>query len=215
MAVTRKRILIGLTPLKFRELLKRGYSTDILYLLTLCEKGLDVRGFSEPKENAIIQSLYRKQLINEEGSLLPEGKKLLDYIRAKDEEGEKLELPERIKNTCFDEWWATYPGTDTLIVGGKIVYRGSRSLRNNKDKCRVLYNKIIDTKEYTHQQMVGALKKEIELKISRSLREKKNTLCYMKNTFSYLTQRSFEDFIELSSIEPATQPAEDEGSFTL
>lgn len=153
-----------------------------------------------PKEKAMLQTLIRKQLTNEQYKITTEGKILLDYFNSKDEkDGLKLSKLS-ISKEPFDIWWKAYPRTDAVIKDKKILIKGSRSLYNDKDGCRIKYNKIILEGDYTPEQLLKALLYEVKLKVDRSIRERKNYMTYMKNTHAYLNQRSFEGFIEEAEI---------------
>jgi dsDNA-specific endonuclease/ATPase MutS2 len=76
----------------------------------------------------------------------------------------------------------------------------SRALEHyakGKEECKRKFKTILEEGEYTAQQLIDALKYEVEQKIERSIRERKNLMSYMQGSIPYLNQRTFEGFIEL------------------
>ena len=72
---------------------------------------------------------------------------------------------------------------------------------------------ILNEGDYTPQQLIAALKFEIEQKVLESMRRGNNRLTYMQNSLTYLNQRTFEAFIELIEQEGDNAgPAEPTGS---
>ena len=93
-------------------------------------------------------------------------------------------------------WWAAYPGTDTFEHKGR-KFVGSRSLRQNKEECRLKFDKILIEGEYSVQELINALEYDVLMKKENSVKTGNNKLSYMQNSLTYLNQRSFESFIEL------------------
>ena len=98
--------------------------------------------------------------------------------------------------TDFEEWWKTYPGTDSFEYKGKS-FKGTRALRLHKDDCRLKFDKILLEGEYTASQLIAALNFEILQKKETSITENTNRLKFMQGSSVYLNQRSYEPFIEL------------------
>jgi len=135
----------------------------------------------------------RKGLISDDRKLTLEGKQLLAFLFTN--EGTKFEKKKAIEDH-FNEWWKAYPGTDSFEHKGR-KFTGSRSLRADKENCRIKFNKILGEGEYTYIDMVEALKYDVMSKKEASIKEGTNKLKYMQNSLTYLNQRSFEGFIEL------------------
>ena len=93
-------------------------------------------------------------------------------------------------------WWETYPGTDKFEYKGKS-FSATRALRANKDECRTKFNKILLEGDYTSEQLVEALKYDVQSKKENSISTGTNKLSFMQNSLTYLNQRSYEPFIEL------------------
>lgn len=205
---------INLTFYQFEELHAKGYSLDHVFLLKQIDGQCDVRALcaESPKLEILHHTLYRKGLINEKDTLTLKGKELLEFIDSK--KVEKVELKKtKVSAVGFDEWWKTYPGTDTFSYGGK-TFSGTRSIRVKKDDCKAKFNKIIEEGEYTVQDMIDALTFEINQKKQSSLKEKTNKLSFMQNSLTYLNQRTFEPFIELvkAGIKVVEQPTNTGGT---
>jgi len=111
------------------------------------------------------------------------------------EESTKI-VKKKPATTEFEEWWKEYPGTDTFVYKGK-KFTGSRSLRRDKDECRLRFDKILLEGEYTATQLIEALKFDVLQKKENSVKTGTNRLAYMQSSNTYLNQRSYEPFIEL------------------
>jgi hypothetical protein len=189
----------------FKELIKRSYSLDLIYLLKLIEEQYDVQPLYEDsmKISALYQSLIRHGFITpEEEKITIAGKDLLKWFE--DASGTKI-IKRKPLTTDFEEWWKHYPPTDSFEIDGK-VFKGTRALRKGKEECRRKFKTIIEEGEYTAQQLIDALKYEVNQKVERSVKERKNIMSYMQGSIPYLNQRTFEGFIELMKQEP-TEPS--------
>ena len=187
---------LKITPYHFEELIKKSYSLDVIYLLKLIEQQMDVQPLCEGsmKIAALYQTLIRKGLIStSDEKITTEGTELLKFIESK--EATKI-VKRKPATTEFEEWWKAYPGTDTFTHKGK-KFTGARSLRQNKDECRLRFDKILLEGEYTAAQMIEALEFDVLQKKENSVKTGTNRLSFMQNSFTYLNQRSFEPFIEL------------------
>ena len=204
---------LHITPQQFEELIKKSYSLDIIYLLKLIEAEYDVEPLYENsmRLSAIYQSLRRKGLIAEdENRLTTTGKDLLAFVG--EDKTQKKFVKRKPHATLFEEWWKTYPGTDTFSYNGK-KFRGTRALRKDKQACKIKFDAILNEGDYTAQQLIGALKFEIEQKVLESMRRGTNRLTYMQNSLTYLNQRTYEALIELMEEEGNDAgPAEPTGS---
>ena len=194
-----------ITPQMFKELIKRSYSLDLIYLLKLIEEQYDVQPLYEDsmKISALYQSLIRHGFITpEEEKITIAGKDLLKWFE--DASGTKI-IKRKPLTTDFEEWWKHYPPTDSFEIDGK-VFKGTRALRKGKEECRRKFKTIIEEGEYTAQQLIDALKYEVNQKVERSVKGRKNIMSYMQGSIPYLNQRTFEGFIELMKQEP-TEPS--------
>ena len=155
------------------------------------------------KVSALYQSLIRHGFITpEEEKITIAGKDLLKWFE--DASGTKI-IKRKPLTTDFEEWWKHYPPTDSFEIDGK-VFKGTRALRKGKEECRRKFKTIIEEGEYTAQQLIDALKYEVNQKVERSVKERKNIMSYMQGSIPYLNQRTFEGFIELMKQEP-TEPS--------
>ena len=183
------------------EIIKRGYSMDQVVLLTWVQEKADLDILSRhTKVQALYQSLVRKGLITDDNHICTLGTELLEYMEIKDPTKfvrKRAPVEKKITDSVdFDVWWKAYPGTDTFVHKG-ISFDGSRSLRCDKDNCKVKFEKIISEGEHTPADMIGALNYDVLQKKENSVKLKTNKLTYMQNSLTYLNQRSFEPFIEL------------------
>lgn len=186
---------LSVTPQQFEELIKKGYNLDIIYLLRLIEEQYDISPLCEGsmKIDSVYQSLIRKGLITRTDVITVIGKDLLVFLKSKID---RKIIRRRPATTDFEEWWKSYPGTDSFEYKGKS-FKGTRALRLHKDDCRLKFDKILIKGEYTAAQLIAALNFEVIQKKEASLSTNSNRLTFMQGSSVYLNQRAFEAFIEL------------------
>lgn len=187
---------LNVTPEQYEELIKRSYNLDIIYLLKLVDEQYDITALCKGSMRiaAIYQSLIRKGLITENDEKLTLlGKDLLEFLDTK--LSGKL-IKRKPATTDFEEWWKTYPGTDSFEYKGK-KFTGTRAIRKGKDECRLKFDKIILEGEYTAAQLIAALNFELTQKKESSVQTNTNRMTFMQNSVTYLNQRAFEAYIEL------------------
>jgi hypothetical protein len=183
----------------FEQLLKKGYSLDTIFLLKIIQKekcNIKDMCAEDTKLSALYQGLVRKGLISEDCKIMVEGKSILEFLSTPIEQSATLGKRKPIEDDRFNLWWNTYPGTDNFVHKG-VDFSGSRTLRVNKEECKLKLNKILEEGEYTLEEMVEALKFDVLQKKENSVKTKANRLAYMQSSITYLNQRSFEPFIEL------------------
>ena len=187
---------LKVTPYHFEELIKKSYSLDLIFLLKLIEEQMDIQPLctNSMKIAALHQTLIRKGLITDtEDKLTTLGVELLQFIKS--EESTKI-VKKKPATTEFEEWWKAYPGTDNFTHKGK-KFVGSRTLRSNRDECRLRFDKILLEGEYTAADLIAALEFDVLQKKENSVKTGTNRLSYMQSSATYLNQRSYEPFIEL------------------
>ena len=185
-----------ISPQMFQEIIKRSYNLDIVYLLKMIDEQYDIQPLYKDsmKIAALYQSLLRKGLITkDEEKLTTAGKDLLKFVETTDN---KKIIKRKPVTTDFEEWWKNYPTTDTWTLD-QHSYKGTRALRRGKEECRRKFKSIIEEGDYTAQQLIAALKYEVDVKVQRSIKERKNIMSFMQGSITYLNQRTFEAFIEL------------------
>ena len=183
-------------PEKFIEIIKKSYSLDIIYLLKLIKQAYDISELCKEnvKINVLYNTLIRKGLITEtEDKLTLLGTELLEFIESKSSTKFKKK---KFGNDGFDSWWENYPGTDKFEYKGKS-FPATRALRANKDECRIKFNKILLEGDYTSEQLVEALKYDVQSKKDNSISTGTNNLTFMQNSLTYLNKKTFEPFIEI------------------
>lgn len=110
---------------------------------------------------------------------------------------QKKEKSKELFSKEFLEFWDTFPAIDAFTINN-IPFRGTRSMRSGKNVCNAKYNMILKEDKYTHEDILRALRYEIQSRKDQSLTEGKNNLSWMKGTESYLQNRVFEAYIDLS-----------------
>jgi len=187
---------INITHYHFEEIINSGYTLDMIYFLKLADEGFNVESLcTNPKMQMLCQTVRRKGLLSESFKITLIGKSVIGFL---DEEGTpEIKLVKKKQDSNdFDDWWKTYPGTDTF-THKKVDFTGTRSMRAKKDDCKVKLNSILAEGEYTIKEMIAALEYEVLQKKENSYKTKTNKLSYMQNSLTYLNQRTFEPFIEL------------------
>jgi hypothetical protein len=197
---------ITISANQFLELIKKSFSIDYIFLLKLINENSDIAPLCEDsvKVAMLHQTLIRKGLINDEGNKLTTlGQELVLFVDTKD----SIKLPKKKDNeTDFDRWWKEYRATDNILLKDKtgnskddeILFLGSRGLKVKRDDCRTKFNAILLEGDYTVEDLIRALHYEIDSKIQKSIETKQNKLSYMQNSLTYLTQKTYENFIEIS-----------------
>lgn len=180
----------------YLDLIKKGYSMDHMYILYLLSNNLNVVNFIEEsvKLKTLVITLQNKELITKDLKVTKAGLLFLEFLFGKDTD--ILTITKKDDND-FEAWWKCYPSTDTFIYNNK-TFTGSRALKAKKDECKIKFNKIINEREFTAQQLIKAIEYEVLQKKEESIKNNENKLKYMQNSFKYLNQGSYEAFIELS-----------------
>lgn len=187
---------INITHYHFEEIVKAGYTLDMIYFLKLADEGIDVASMcSDTKMNTLCQTVRRKGLLSESFQVTLLGKCIIGFL---DEEGKpnmKLnKTPPEYQG--FEKWWLAYPGTDTFTHRDQ-KFTGTRAMRVRKDDCKAKFIAVLAEGEYKVSEMIAALEYEVLQKKENSVKTKTNRLTFMQNSLTYLNQRSFEPFIEL------------------
>ena len=187
---------IKITPYHFEQLVKDGYSLDMVFLLKLIEEDFDIKTLCEgdKKTEMLCQTIRRKGLVSEQFKITVLGKNLLEFLATRAKTSKIVKKTQTFAE--FEKWWAAYPGTDIFTYKGKS-FSGGRTLRVNKDDCQIKLNTILAEGEYTIDQLIAALEYEVLQKKENSVKTGTNRLTYMQSSMTYLNQRSFQNYIEL------------------
>lgn len=184
-----------ISPEKFTELLKKGLGLDLIYLLRLYEQKVDLKDLRKKsvKFDTLCHSLLRKGFITDRDELTISGTELLVFVDSKD----KVKLVRKKEDEdLFTSWWKEYPGTNQFTFKGR-TFKGTRAMRIKREECKTKFYAILNEGDYTAMQLVEALKIEVLMKKEESLKVGENKLTFMQNSLTYLTQRSFDPFVEL------------------
>jgi hypothetical protein len=187
---------IKVTPYHFEQLLKDGYTLDMIFLLKLIDEEFDIKTLAEggPKTDMLCQTLRRKGLVSEQFKITVLGRNLLEFMNTRAKTSKIVKKTQTFAE--FERWWAAYPGTDIFTHKGKS-FSGGRTLRVNKDECQLKLDAILAEGEYTIDQLIAALEYEVTQKKENSFKTGTNRLTYMQGSITYLNQRSFQNYIEL------------------
>ncbi len=178
-----------------KECYNKGISLELIWLLQYIENGGDVDEISNniPKFEGVKLSLLRKSYITEDYKLTMSGKELIKFLGSKEEV--KL-TKKKVKTENIDLFWSCFPSTDNFEYKGK-KFIGSRALRTNKGECKNKLENIINTGEYKIEEIVEAIKLDVNQKKQMSYKTGQNKLSYLQNSLTYLRQLSFEPYLEL------------------
>jgi len=180
----------------FQELIRKGYSLDHIYLLSLIHNEKDISSLLEdPKMEYLHQTIIRKGLLSEVGIVTIKGKELLDFI----ENEQAISLPKKeikLKKLEFDEWWKIFPSNNKFSHKGKS-FAATRALKVKQEDCKKQFNKLVNDQEFTAREIIEATKIDVLLKKEESVKRGENKLTYLQNSYTYLKQKSFQGFIEL------------------
>ena len=187
---------IKVTPYHFEQLLKDGYTLDMIFLLKLIDEEFDIKTLAEggAKTDMLCQTLRRKGLVSEQFKITVLGRNLLEFMNSRAKTSKIVKKTQTFAE--FERWWAAYPGTDIFTHKGKS-FSGGRTLRVYKDDCQVKLDAILAEGEYTVDQLIAALEYEVLQKKENSFKTGTNRLSYMQGILTYLNQRSFQNYIEL------------------
>lgn len=194
---------------KYEELMSKGITLDMMYLLKLLKEEVDVKSLCENNVKLILiySTILRKQLITSEGKLTKEGEDILAFFDSPSRE--KL-VRLTVDSSDFERWWKAYPGTDSF-EHKNTKFKGSRALRVNKEECLLKFNKIVAEGDYTADDLIKALEYDVTQKRNASVLSKTNKITYMQNSLTYLNQRTFEPFIELMKEDDVVDDVEQNG----
>ena len=187
---------IKVTPYHFEQLLKDGYTLDMIFLLKLIDEEFDIKTLAEggAKTDMLCQTLRRKGLVSEQFKITVLGRNLLEFMNSRAKTSKIVKKTQTFAE--FERWWAAFPGTDIFTHKGKS-FSGGRTLRVNKDECQLKLDSILAEGEYTIDQLIAALEYEVTQKKENSFKTGTNRLTYMQGSITYLNQRSFQNYIEL------------------
>ena len=187
---------IKVTPYHFEQLLKDGFTLDMIFLLKLIDEEFDIKTLAEggPKTDMLCQTLRRKGLMSEQFKITVLGRNLLEFMNSRAKTSKIVKKTQTFAE--FERWWAAFPGTDIFTHKGKS-FSGGRTLRVYKDDCQVKLDAILAEGEYTVDQLIAALEYEVTQKKENSFKTGTNRLTYMQGSLTYLNQRSFQNYIEL------------------
>lgn len=189
-------ITIKTSPSNFVELIKKVYSLDLIFILKMIEQQMDVNSLCKEsvRLSALYQTLIRKELITEDGSLTTIGKDLLNFVSTETDGTKFIKKSSSEFDEDFERFWKAFPTTDTF-EHKSVKFVGSRTLRVNKEECRKRFISIVQKGVYTSKQIIDALNYDVLRKKDESVRLRVNQLKYMQNCLTYLNQESFEPYI--------------------
>ena len=189
---------IKISANKGAELFQKGYDLHIVALLQLLKNNEEIPDQSTYSKTEA--KCVRKGLIFN-NKLTKTGQELLEWL---DKPEDIIFEKKKLNDDVFNLWWESYPKLDSFTYRGKS-FTGSRSLRLKKDDCKIKLKAILDEGEHSVEDLVRALNYEVTQKMEKSYKEGKNIMSFMQNSLTYLTQRTYENFIEISKMEEKSE----------
>lgn len=188
---------VELTIEKFLDLHRNNVSIDHIYLLKYYEQCPGIVLPENERVQAAIQFLQRKSFLTEKLEITVSGKALIEGSFFKESSYVFSKLKEVRSNIeeDFEAWWNEYPNSDRFEHKGK-KFEGHRIFKVKKEFCKKLFIKIINEGKYTAEDLIRSLRFEIKLKKDESVRKSDNVLRFLRNTHTYLTNATFESFVE-------------------
>ena len=182
-----------------KEVLKLGLDLNHIYLLERFERGQTIQ--LEEKTAGWVQGLVRKGYLLRDFKVTAFGTKLLDKLRKNmDSVFLDIKIAQNEVLDDFEKWWKAFPGTDTVVVNGTTLFKGSRGMRVNKPKCKIEFDRIIREGEFTAQELIDAVTLEVQQRVAESAKKRENTLKYMHNSLTYLHKADYDGFVEMSKL---------------
>lgn len=191
--------LLHINENMIKALSKSGMNLSHYWVLDL------LNGAKEVYPNAVqvvpqlreVNLLMSRFLVDTKG-ITPLGQQFYKEI-SEIKEGEapkKSKKKEEVVDNGFEEWYCAYPSSDHYRYRGMVFEGEGKSLKPNKEICRMKYNAIIARGGITKEQILDATKLQIEKRKAASFDSGKNGLTYMQKAETYLGQESFRAFLE-------------------
>lgn len=184
---------LDITDVHFIELQKKGYTVDMILMLSWIQKNLNITHIIQgsKKIEATYKTMVRKGVITSDEKITKLGIELLDFVGKKTN---KTLIKPKVHATKFDEWWSIFPSNDKFMVNNKS-FGPTRAFKAKKDGCKLLFDKMILDNEYTAEEIIDATAYDINLKKQRSYKTNSNQLKYLQNSHTYLLQKTFGGFV--------------------
>lgn len=93
-------------------------------------------------------------------------------------------------DTKFSEFWDLFPTSDQYLH-----YPRTRVLRNEQEKCKKMYRKLIE--EYSHEDIIKSLAYELEMRRNNSTGKLYSDFKYMKASATWLNNKEFISILEI------------------
>lgn len=185
--------MINISVTAFEKLQEAMISLDEVFILLQVKQGYDPWDFKAKKIKLLITKMTRNGLLDDEGDITVKGAELLEMLCLP---GEELVLSKRQNSdSAFEAWWKEFPANDGFELNGK-VFKPTRSFRIKKPECKAKFHRIISSGEYTADQLINAIKAEVQAKKEASITGKDNKLSYLSATLAYLNGGKYEGFID-------------------
>ena len=94
----------------------------------------------------------------------------------------------------FREIWDAYPASASFSYRG-MNWKSSRVLRANYQVCEMLYQKAVAEDNVTHEQILEAVKKQVQMVKEESYQSGNNGMQYLSSLEVYHRQAKYEAYV--------------------
>jgi hypothetical protein len=189
--------IINLSEGKFKSIINKGMSLDILFLLELVKEGVDVKqSFKEGKVNSLISTLERRGYVKE-GVITKTGDELYNSLTS-EEEGVVVKKMEN-KDKEWEEFLSYYPPNNRFIWRGR-AFSGDRGIKNNTKDGKEIFTNILNNTTISCEELWRAVIAEAVAKMDESYKKGENKMQYFINTTSWLRQQRYLNFLEEGKV---------------
>lgn len=188
--------MIQISNERFLELIRKGISLDLVYILTKYENREDPKGFQEPKIENLITTLERKGYIESDNITL-KGRELLESVK---DSGGTLKLSKISKKPAeWKDFLKAYPPNNKFTWKGR-TFDGGRSIRKDTKDGEMLFYKILSEGNITSEMLTKCVIAEAINKFDASVKSGQNKMDYFTNTESWLRQKQYWNWEEEAKV---------------
>ena len=109
-----------------------------------------------------------------------------------------------VVDSKFQTIWDAYPSSASFSYRG-ISWKSSRVLRANYQVCEMLYLKAVAVGSVTHDQILGAVRKQIQMVKEESYESGNNGMQYLPSLEVWIRQARYEAMIGTEEEEEYTE----------
>lgn len=178
---------------KFKAINSKGINLDLVFILELLSKGVDIRGsFKSGRINSLLSTLERKGYIKDL-EITDSGREFYNSLLV--EEQEVVVKKVESKDKEWEEFLSYYPPNTRFIWRGR-EFLGDRGVKNNTKDGRELFTNILNNSSLSSEDLWRSVVAEAIAKMKESYKVGANKMQYFINTESWLRQKRYLNFLE-------------------